>query len=153
MWTTVARTKRRGGRKIPTPMSFGSAPPLSALEFGEFRHGFFLQCSVFQLFLMEDFRSVVRRRGKSWAWHCRGEFTLWRLCSRLWRAYRLDEPESTNRLRVPELHWVKVPWVVWHYFSLNVYLSAHAVKIRRRNSIRLLYQEEKHEKFKISIYS
>jgi hypothetical protein len=41
MWTTVARTKRRGGRKIPTPTSFGSAPPLSASEFGAFRYGFF----------------------------------------------------------------------------------------------------------------
>jgi hypothetical protein len=41
LWTTVARTKRRGGRKIPTPTSFGSAPPLSTSEFGAFRHGFF----------------------------------------------------------------------------------------------------------------
>jgi hypothetical protein len=41
MWTTVARTKRRGGRKIPTPRSFDSAPPLSTSEFGAFRHGFF----------------------------------------------------------------------------------------------------------------
>jgi hypothetical protein len=29
------------GRKIPTPTSFGSAPPLSASEFGALRHGFF----------------------------------------------------------------------------------------------------------------
>jgi hypothetical protein len=41
MWTMVARTKRRGGRKIPTPTSFGSAPQLSTSEFGAFRHGFF----------------------------------------------------------------------------------------------------------------
>ncbi len=41
MWTTVGRTKRREGRKIPTPTSFGSAPPLSASEFGAFRHSFF----------------------------------------------------------------------------------------------------------------
>jgi hypothetical protein len=41
MWTTVARTKRRGDQKIPAPTSFGSAPPLSASEFGAFRHGFF----------------------------------------------------------------------------------------------------------------
>jgi hypothetical protein len=41
MWTTVARTKRCGDQKIPTPTSFGSAPPLSASEFGAFRHGFF----------------------------------------------------------------------------------------------------------------
>ncbi len=44
MWTIVARTKRRGVRKIPTPTSFGSAPPLPTSEFGAFRHGFFLQC-------------------------------------------------------------------------------------------------------------
>ncbi len=37
----MARTKRRGDRKIPTSTSFGSAPPLSASEFGAFRHGFF----------------------------------------------------------------------------------------------------------------
>ncbi len=37
----MARTKRCGCRKIPTPTSFGSAPPLSASEFGAFRHGFF----------------------------------------------------------------------------------------------------------------
>ncbi len=45
MWTTVARTKRRVGQKIPTLTSFGSAPPLSTSEFGAFRHGF-LQCTV-----------------------------------------------------------------------------------------------------------
>jgi hypothetical protein len=44
MWTTVARTKRRGGRKIPTSPSFGSAPPLLTSEFGAFRHGFFTVC-------------------------------------------------------------------------------------------------------------
>jgi hypothetical protein len=41
MWTTVARTKRHGGRKIPTLTSFVSAPPLLTSEFGAFRHGFF----------------------------------------------------------------------------------------------------------------
>ncbi len=36
MWTTVARTKRRGGRKIRTPTSFGFKPPMSTSEFGAF---------------------------------------------------------------------------------------------------------------------
>jgi hypothetical protein len=47
MGTTVARTRRRGGRKIPTPTSFGSAPPLSASEFSAFRHGFFYSVRSF----------------------------------------------------------------------------------------------------------
>ncbi len=46
MWTTVARTKRRRDRKIPTSTSFGSAPPLLASEFGAFRHGFFSVCKL-----------------------------------------------------------------------------------------------------------
>jgi hypothetical protein len=33
MWTTVARTKRRGGQKISTSTFFGSAPPLATSEF------------------------------------------------------------------------------------------------------------------------
>ncbi len=48
MWTTVAQTKRRRGRKIPTPTSFGSVPPLSTSEFGAFRHGFFTVHGILQ---------------------------------------------------------------------------------------------------------
>jgi hypothetical protein len=46
MWTMVARTKRHGGRKIPTLTRFGSAPPLSTSEFGAFRHGFFYSAAT-----------------------------------------------------------------------------------------------------------
>ncbi len=48
MWTTVAQTKRRRGRKIPTLTSFGSVPPLSTSEFGAFRHGFFTVHGILQ---------------------------------------------------------------------------------------------------------
>jgi hypothetical protein len=37
--------KFRLGQPNPTPTSFGSAPPLSASEFGAFRHGFFYSVS------------------------------------------------------------------------------------------------------------
>jgi hypothetical protein len=45
MWTTVVRTKRRGGRKIPTPTSFGSAPATVVnIEIWRISTWLFLQC-------------------------------------------------------------------------------------------------------------